>query len=381
MNSDQAYEVIEGIRQAGGNTKLAILKKYPEMKPYLLAAYDPYKMYYNTKSNQGYGTNQFRTTTWVLLEDLNSRRLSGMVAQTAIDQHMKTMSNMSSILFNRILNKDLRMGMGAKSINKVFPGLIPVHDVMLAKLFKVNRLKFPVFGSPKLDGVRAKFKNGIFYSRKGHPFVGLEHVSSQLQDITHELDGELTVPGLSFQKGSGLIRSDNPTPMAQFDIFELPTVTDPFRVRLIMMEDLHLIGPNIIRVPHKVLYDEKEVHDYYNVCRATGYEGAVIKPFDYEYKGTRSWNWMKMKPKDNPDLVVVGVYEGKGKYKEQLGGVVVDFNGKPNRVGGGFSDKQRKLFWEKPGLIISETVEVEYMEKTDDGNMRHSRFIRIREDK
>lgn len=383
MNSDQVYDVIQTIKQSGGSNKLSILSRYPLIKPYLRAAYNPYIMYYKTKSFPGYGTYVFDSRTWSLLEELSLRKISGMTAQTAINEHMQSMSHRSSMLFNMILNKDLRMGMGAKSINKVFPGLIPTHDIMKAKLYDADHVIYPCYGSPKMDGVRAKFKNGTFYSSGGHPYKGLENLQELLKRVTIEIDTELTVFNKSFQVGSGLIRSDDPTPDAQMHILELPTAKGTFNTRLSMMEDLfhELNNPSICSVPRSALYNEEETQEYYKNCRRLHFEGSIISPYDYEYVGTRSYRWMKLKPVKDIDTRAVDVYEGKGKYQGQLGGVVVMFEGKRNRVGGGFSDKQRKDFWANPNLIIGKMIEVHYMEKTDDGNMRHSRFFDFRPDK
>ena len=381
MQSDEAHRVIKHITSASGNSKQTILKEHPDIQPYLLAAYDPYTRYYITKGVEGVGVNQFDFFTWKILKELSDRKLSGDEAKWIDGDHTRRMSARSSELFRMILKKDLRMGMGAKTINKVFPGLIPTHDVMLAKLFENNRVKYPCWGSPKIDGVRAKLKNGKFYSRNGHPYIGLNHLQDQLEGITSELDGELTVVGRTFQEGSGLIRSDNPTPNAQFHIIDLPTINDNFHTRLMLMDDLHNTGPSVFKVKHVLLQNEGQLQQYYGACRKAGYEGAVIKPFDYEYKGSRSYSWMKMKPSETVDLHVINIYEGKGKYQDQMGGVEVMFNGKINRVGSGWSDIQRKIFYNYPYQVIGKVIEVSYMEETDDGNMRHSRFERFRPDK
>ena len=206
-------------------------------------------------------------------------------------------------------------------------------------------------------------------------------MQKELSNITEEVDGELVVPGVSFQVGSGWIRSDDPTPDAEFRIIELPTIKENLITRLTMMSDLHLIGDHITYISREVLNSIDDVYRYYKTCRNAGYEGCVITPYDYEYVGTRSWNWMKMKPLGTYDTKVLDIYEGKGKYKDQMGGAIVMFNGKPNKVGGGWSDIQRKGYWEKPELIIGRMIEVHYMEETDDGNMRHSRFFDFRTDK
>ena len=380
INSDAAFNAIETVNSVSGHSKIEFLK-VTNICEYLLAAYDPYTMYYVTKGLIGTGVEQFTDLTWNILEKLSTRELSGQDAKAVVNLHTHEMTPRSSLLFHRILNKDLRMGMGVKSINKAFPGLIPTHDVMLAKLFDAKRLKFPCFGSPKIDGVRAKFKKGKFYSRNGHEYIGLNHLKEQLKDVSTELDGELTVNGKTFQESSGLIRNDSSTPDAVFSLIDLPLIKASFNERLMKMEDLHLIGPNVFSVTHLPLNDQDEVIRFYQACRSTGFEGAVIKPWDYEYKGTRSYDWMKMKQILSEDLVVTNIYGGKGKYAGQLGGVTVKFKGQNNDVGGGFSDQQRIDFHDHPELIIGKCIEVLYMEETDQGNLRHARFNGFRPDK
>ena len=178
-----------------------------------------------------------------------------------------------------------------------------------------------------------------------------------------------------------MIRNRSLTPDAVFSIFDIPSVIVPFKQRLIMINDLHLIGHYIREVQHTILYDAEDLLRFYQSCRRAGYEGAVIKPMDYKYKGSRSYDWMKMKEVLSVDLRVKKLFEGTGKYEGQMGGVVVEYNGREVKVGGGFSDYQRKSYWDEPMKIHACMIEVLYMEETDDGSLRHPRFVGFREDK
>ena len=382
LTSDEVFDCIEEIAKASGNFKQVLLRATdPEITKYLNAAYNPYKRYYNTSVVKGRGQEQFSNVTWMILSQLHKRTLSGDSANFVVDTHIKELTPKSAELFKRILKKDLRMGMGAKTINKVFPGLIPIHEVMLAKLFDKRRVKYPCFGSPKIDGVRAIFKDGKFYSRGGHIYQGLDLLAAEIMnnlDTSTPLDGELTVANKSFQEGSGMIRSNLPTPNAIFHVFDLPEVDIPFVERLTLMADIQTPSFKVYPVMHKKLYSFDEITDFYTACRKANYEGAVIKSYRYKYKGTRSYDWMKMKNVITVDLKVVGVFEGTGKYEGQLGGIVVDFNGVEVRVGSGFSDSDRVSLWDNQDTVIGQTAEVLYMEVTPDGSLRHPRFIRFR---
>lgn len=391
MDSDLMFAAVETVAAVSGHSKMAFLDI--EMKPYLLAAYDPYIRYYLKRPEKppfiGKGKNIFDQETWSILDDLSARRLSGNLANDIVNAHLKQLTPASSRLFIRILNKDLRWGLGAKSINKALSKLIPTHDIMLAKLFQINRVKYPCFGSPKIDGVRALLKRGEFYSRSGKIYKGLERLKAEIRDAfgvnsildVPVLDGELTVIGTTFQTGSGMIRRDEETPDAHFSLFELPEVTAPFTHRVMMMDDLTGTSSYMSPVHHEQLLNEDQLMGFFWGCRNLGYEGSVIKPMNYQYKGSRSYDWMKMKQVLTVDLEVEDVEEGTGKYENCLGKAVVNYKGKPVRVGTGFTDDERDNFWLHPEVLIGKTIEIEYMEETDDGSLRHPRFIGIRFDK
>jgi len=380
--SDDVFSGIEKAAAASGYSKRSFL--HPEMMLYLKAAYDPFTQYYAKRNEDfciGTGEKVFSQDTWTLLDMLASRALTGHAADNAIDMCIFRLSPRSARLFCRILNKDLRMGLAAKSINAVFPGLVPTHDIMLAKLFDEKRVKFPCFASTKIDGVRAIYRDGKFFSRKGLRYVGLKHLEEQLSDITEVLDGELVVPFETFQVGSGMIRRNERTPTAQFHIFEVPTIRAPFMERATIISDLHQIGDNVLAVEQ---YPMKNMHDlmaFYHRCRKHGFEGSIVRPWDYQYVGTRSYSWMKMKNVKSADLIIIDYFEGKGKYAGQLGGFVVKYGYRTVKVGSGFTDEQRVEFFKNPESYIDKIAEVLYMEETDDGSLRHPRFVTIRHDK
>jgi DNA ligase-1 len=374
MDSDMIYDLTVKIALTSGHAKRKLLMS--DLKDYLVAAYDPFIMYGIKSSPVGEGSAKFDVETWALLEGLARRLHTGDLAKMLVNEHVSRMTKKSAILFNRIINKDLRIGMRAKSINAVYPGLIPTHDVMLAKLFSKTRAKFPCYGGPKIDGIRGTYKHklGAFFTRNGHRINGLEHLELQLGNINADLDGELFIPNATFQQSSGNIRSDGPSPNAVFAMFEVPGTNMPFIERLHFMEMVAKSRTNIFRLKHYVIANMNHLYEFYNWCRKRGYEGAVIRPMDYEYVGTRSYNWMKLKNIMDFDLEVVDMFEGQGKYKGQLGGVMVSYNNKLQRVGGGFSDRQRKTWWENPSHIMGKTIQVVVTEFTDDGNFRHARM-------
>jgi DNA ligase-1 len=386
--SDNIFLKIENIAASSGtNAKKDLLTS--DMIPYLKAAYDPYTNYYakrkETYAVTAQGDGEFDDDTWDILRRLSTRELTGLAAQKIIDNTIRNMTRNSARLFIRILNKDLRMGLAAKSINSVFDNIIPIHKIMLAYRIQWNRVTYPCWVSKKIDGVRAIYKNKKFYSRKGIPYEGLDRIAEALDDFVEPIDGELTVPIVSFQVGSGMIRNDEPTPNAVFHVFELPTIAEPFKTRISMMASLWGEDDFPVRyVPQYLCHSKKEVLRLYKVFRDCGYEGAIVRPFDYKYVGSRSYNWMKVKPlMKDLELKVIGVYEGEGKYAGMLGGVITEYFGSKGRkevnVGSGFTDEQREFFWKCSNVIMYRYIQAEAMEETDDGSLRHPIFKEVKD--
>ena len=80
-------------------------------------------------------------------------------------------------------------------------------------------------------------------------------------------------------------------------------------------------------------------------------------------------------------LEVTGYYEGKDKFTGMLGGIIVDFNGVEVRVGGGYTEQQRKDLWEIRDQLLGRIAEVKYMELTNSNppSLRHPIFLRFRD--
>lgn len=389
MNSTDMWNVIQELRKTKGtNAKKIVLENHPELKPVLRAAYNPYTQYnISPPSTGGIGVKQFsETTTFALLNQLTMGTLSGNKAKAAVASHMNDLDYGSSQVLRCILNKSFDIGLAEKSINDVFPGLITVHAIQLAKPIDWKRVKFPCLVSPKLDGLRAVYRGGVFYSRKGHVLEGLKTLTAAVQEALADtgitsLDGELMVPGVHFNEISGKIRSFNETPDAVYHVFDQPDSPDRLYLRYGQLSMvLNDTGP-VRLVGHQMMWNQEEVEQHYKELRAAGFEGCMVKDPDSEYENSRSWAWQKVKNAETLDLKVVGVYAGQGKYEGLVGGLYVDFNGVRVGVGSGLSDYQRNVWADEPEEIVGKTVEIAFQEVTPDGSLRHPRLITVRGDK
>lgn len=408
----EIYCILESIGEDGSRDhKQDILRNYaddPLLRNVLYYAYNPY-LTYNLRNIQPWytGTGTIATPDhefFTYLDEMAAGRLRGDTASTCIIQCLHEMNQGTQIVMKRMLQRDLRCGVSAKTINKAIPGLIPTFDVMLASEFDQKRLEqweTPYYVEPKLDGMRVLIhwdgSHVQCFSRTGKPVNTLSHVEHTLRRIPciypHGaiLDGE--VMSASFLETMSSVRRKSGTAddavLWVFDVmpagvFQDQAKTDPYykrRETLVELEKYFQYEDPIRRVPVEFANTYEGIDEIYQKFRSQGLEGAIVKPRDHRYEFKRSKNWLKLKAKNTLDLRVKDVFEGTGKYVDRLGGVSVYYGNTTVNVGSGFSDTQRQYFWEHPNEIIGQIVEVEYHEITRDSSLRHPRFKGIRHDK
>ena len=219
------------------------------------------------------------------------------------------------------------------------------------KLWQKNDLEGRWDITVKLDGVNATWDGEKFISRKNKPLHNINHLEGALDPEKGEV---YEVFCGSFKKSNSLTRrsKNNSELVTEFEMFDLEPEIDP-RLYLCTLEN-----PTA-----------EEITAVFEAVLKGGYEGLVLRGPNGER--------LKVKDKITLDLIVIDITEGSGRNAGKVGALVTS-KGKVS----GMSDVQREEFWEHGGAnIIGEMIEVEAMELTEYGNMRHARFIRIREDK
>ena len=90
---------------------------------------------------------------WSMFEDLAKSNINNdLILKVSNTIGYFTDEEIRDLLI-RVLLKDLRCNINAKSINKAIPNLIPQHQIMLASKFE-GKLKGKVSMSLKMDGIR-----------------------------------------------------------------------------------------------------------------------------------------------------------------------------------------------------------------------------------
>lgn len=183
-------------------------------------------------------------------------------------------------VYIKLLSKTLRLGVTAKTVNKVIPNLIPEWEVQQAYPIDKYPLKegTEFWLTQKLNGVRATYYKGRLYARSGVPYEGLDHILDALcfdEEDSYVFDGELTLrekgslsDNEAFRKATGIINSDDGDKTAIcYTIFDVLTVEEFHRgqsdgcygYRRAFLDQLHRFIPQDGRVSIlPVLYHGKD---------------------------------------------------------------------------------------------------------------------------
>lgn len=318
-------------------------------------------------------------------------------------------------IVEQILTQTLKIGMTAKSINKVWEDLIPEFDIMLAekyweKMDKLEMSKPEIIITQKLDGVRCvalKSGNNVeLLSRSGQQMTGFIEVEQELRTLPDGVyDGEMLADAsidnsldlFSTTIMTARTKSNNKINMS-YNVFDYVKNISDFmngnlnencRNRKKELENIVKTGncKHIKYVPvlYDGVYNGSIIDKMLDTVLELKGEGLMINLVDAPYQKKRTNDILKVKKMQTVDLRVVDLFEGKGTLKGTLGGVVVNFKGSQVGVGSGFSNDQRNDFWQHPEKIFGKIVEVQYFEeskdKTGKPSLRFPVFKQVRNDK
>lgn len=336
-----------------------------------------------------------------LLHLLDRRDLTGGAATQAILAILRTCSDLEAKWYRRVLSRDMRVGVALKTVNQCLGNIIPVWSVQLAgtidSLADLERVRYPVFGDWKIDGIRMTFivsPNGkvVARSRSGHDYPQLARaVAAFARKPPGWYDAEAYAG--RWNDTSSLLRLDPSVPenlkrvndgitIHVFDYVPLDRNAMPdfrhslVRRRLLLKRAFFRTQPSdpIKVIGLRPLFNADEAKAMYLESLERGYEGVMIKSLTGRWKpGDRSFSWGKLKPFRTVDGVVTGVKEGTGKNAGRLGALIVKYNGTTVYVGGGFTDKDRDALWKARERLPGRVVEFKIQD--DASEVAAARFL------
>ncbi len=317
-------------------------------------------------------------------------------------------------LFDRIITKNLQLGIDSKTINKVIPGLIPEFNVMLANKYfdkpeVINGREFVI--TTKIDGSRiiAMKDNGqvSFWTRQGQKYEGLIDLEEALKNISEDnfvLDGEIVAMNTdkedTYKNTMKLSRTKEQAkhglkmlvfdymPIANFKLQCCPMTYSARRSTLSAIFDLNgqHLAPYFELLP--MLYrgtDTNKIIELLNEQTAKGEEGIMINICDAPYDFKRSNNLLKVKKFQDTEVKIVGYEEGVNKLAGTLGAFICEYKDNIVRVGSGLSDEDRAYFWANQDKYLNKYITVKYFEESYDSktklpSLRFPIYMRVRED-
>lgn len=396
--------------------KMDVLRKYDNnevIKKYLNFLFDPYKttgisekkinknssvnLFVSETSRAVNSTSVFDLLECILKNNTGSDWLLGEIKyfKSIIPEEYKDLIP----LLDKVITKNIQLGVDAKTINKVFPNLIPTFNIQLAnKYFDnpsfVNNKEFAI--TTKIDGGRIiaiRDDEGVsFYTRAGQKYEDLVDLELDMINFVPKgtvLDGEITLLDKGnltskdqYKQTMKITRKDGEKHGVKMLVFDMLPIEDfknqsstiPYRERRRRLEKIFENSdcrPTFLEVL-PILYegnDTSKIQEWLDYNTSNGEEGVMINILDAPYHFSRTNDLLKVKKFQSCDLRVIGFEEGTNKNANSLGAFICEF--KDNnvvKVGSGLTDEQRAHIWKNREDFLNTIIEVSYFEETTNSN-------------
>ena len=402
------FETLADIHSTNKKIEILQLNRSPILDKILQYGLNP-KYNYGIKQfpEHIYGDENNIDAMFVLLDRLNSRTVTGNAARDELEATFKQLNKDFAMILICILKRDFRCGVNAGLLRKAYgEDFIPKMPVMLASKMdekSLAKIEFPAIAQIKYDGARclATKENGkvILYTRNQKRYYGLDHIAEELSQVLREgewADGELLFDtnrkasnGIANKSIKETISEEEARNAVYYiwDKYHLDS-TEPYIDRFIMgVKDKIQSRFDYLNVAeYKQVFSMAEAKEYYEKCLTNGEEGIILKNEKGLWENRRSNNLVKFKDFKDADLRCIDWVEGTGKFKGQLGALVLESadGAIQVNVGTGFTEAMRESI--KPDDVVGTIVEVKYNEIIDkkDGGPKSlflPVFVEIRADK
>ena len=262
---------------------------------------------------------------------------------------------------------------------------------LLAATVDLDKVRFPCYVSPKLDGIRVLGMNGKAMTRSMKELPNRYIQSIFASGIYDGLDGEIIVGPAN---APDVYRTTNSAVMSKagepdftyhvFDRWDLQYITFSSRLEGLATR----VHPRVVHVPQVKVHDLAGVHDAEEGWLSEGYEGLMGRSIDGIYKYGRATMkegilW-KLKQFVDNEYEVVGFEERRHNtntattnelgYTERsshqaglvpmdtLGALVLKHDAGPFRCGTGFTDEQRAQIWANRESLTGRMAKIKHFE-------------------
>lgn len=284
--------------------------------------------------------------------------------------------------------------------------------MLASQIDDLSSVKYPVYASYKLDGIRAIIYQGVAYSRslKPIPNKSIQEWAMQNKESLEGLDGEFIVgePNTEevFRETTSFVMSHDKVGKFSFYVFDiLPAYPEQsYNARKDTLEELYLPG-NTKVLQQTLIASKDDLEAFRSNAVEQGYEGAMIKAPEGKYKYGRSsvkeGLLLKLKLFKDEEFKIVGFeckYHNANEAKTNELGRTVRSTSKEGMIpvdtlgvlylstkdgvefgcGSGFDDATRKELWEQRESLIGKYATVKYFDQGGYDVPRHPVYKGIR---
>ena len=337
---------------------------------------------YRTHSGQVGGV--ITTNEWTIVYGKNTGKLNETTdkEQTMKEAVAKRTKKLESGYFENI-----------KHINKT-----QYFEPMLASKWEdsKDKITYPIFSQPKLDGIRCIVTKDGMFSRNGKPIISAPHIFESLKPLFEAygnivLDGELYADKFAndFNKIVSLVKKTKPTDAdlkeskknIQYWIYDLPDNDIPFGYRCDrlnhLFETFDFFSKHCIEVETTLCNSEDDVMELYEGYVEYGFEGQILRT-NGKYENKRSKFLLKHKSFIDEEYTIIGVCEGEGNKTNMVGYMTFETaDGKPFKSNVKATFEESEEMFRNRKQLIGKQATIKFFQFTPDGIPRFPYVINI----
>jgi len=255
-----------------------------------------------------------------------------------------------------------------------------------------DKIQYPIYSQPKLDGIRCIVRNDGMWTRTGKPIISAPHIFEALKPLFEQdqdliFDGELYADKYAndFNAIVSLVKKSKPTTkdledsakVIEYHIYDLPSCDEVFTKRYTALQQMKLPLCCVL-VETNYVESAENVNTFYSEYVSQGYEGQMLR-LNSMYENKRSKSLLKHKSFIDEEYTIVGYEEGNGNLAGMIGALIFQTTQGDKftaSVNGGWD--HLKELWSERDTLIGQEATIKYFNITPDGKPRFPKVTAIR---
>jgi DNA ligase 1 len=322
------------------------------------------------RTHSGVSGGKITVSEWTVCEPKNVGRANGTNAEE------QAYAQAASI-YKKKLDKDYHFELKDIDTAKIYKPMLAVKwdDVK-------DKITYPVFVQPKLDGVRCIANSEGLWTRNGKRIISCPHIIEDLAPLFElnpylVLDGELYNHDLkdNFNEIISLCRKTKPTAedlvesakYIQYHVYDMPSLQKSFEYRSeTIFSTLNGYKTVVPVVTTDNVLSEESVQMLHCAFLQDGYEGTMVR-LNKPYEQKRSKSLIKYKDFQDEEFEIVRIEEGQGNWTGYAKRVILK-NNDGSEFGAGIAGTQEfcKQLLNDADSYVGGEVTVHFFERTPD---------------